>query len=168
MGGDPLDPETYIGPLTRVQQIEVLNEQVADALSKGARLLLGGKSASISGCDGFYEPTVLADADYSMEVMRDESFGPIVGIQRVEDDNEAFHVMDDTGYGLTAGVYCKERERAEKILRNIHTGTVYWNCCDRVSPTLPWSGRRGSGQGVTLSLDGIRTFLVPKAWHYCG
>jgi acyl-CoA reductase-like NAD-dependent aldehyde dehydrogenase len=97
--------------------------------------------------------------------MRDESFGPIIGIQVVGDDDEAVRLMNDTDYGLTAGVYTPDRARAERILRRVDAGSVYWNCCDRVSPRLPWTGRRHSGTGSTLSVHGIRTFLQPKAWH---
>ena len=97
---------------------------------------------------------------------RDESFGPIIGIQVVRSDEEALAAMNDTEYGLTAGVYGKSRERAEAILRGVQAGTAYFNCCDRVSPRLPWTGRRHSGIGSTLSTHGIRAFVQPKAWHW--
>jgi len=97
--------------------------------------------------------------------MREESFGPIIGIQKVADDDEAVRLMNDTEYGLTAGVYTTDEQRAKSILRKLHAGTVYWNCCDRVSPRLPWSGVRHSGVGLTLSTYGIEAFTRPKAWH---
>jgi acyl-CoA reductase-like NAD-dependent aldehyde dehydrogenase len=97
--------------------------------------------------------------------MREESFGPIIGIGVVEDDADAIRKMNDTEYGLTAGVYTRDRARAERLLREIDSGSVYWNCCDRVSPRLPWTGRRHSGLGSTLSTYGIRSFQQPKAWH---
>jgi acyl-CoA reductase-like NAD-dependent aldehyde dehydrogenase len=100
-----------------------------------------------------------------MAVMRDESFGPIIGIQRVRDDAEALTLMNDTRYGLTAGVYTPDAARAEAILARVNAGTVYWNCCDRVSPRLPWSGHGDSGVGVTLSTYGIQSFTRPRAWH---
>ena len=100
-----------------------------------------------------------------MELMREESFGPIIGIQQVKNDAEAVRLMNDTEYGLTAGVYTPDRKRAEAILAQIKSGSVYWNCCDRVSPRLPWSGVGHSGIGLTLSTYGIQTFLRPKAWH---
>jgi acyl-CoA reductase-like NAD-dependent aldehyde dehydrogenase len=103
-----------------------------------------------------------------MELMREETFGPMIGIQRVSDDAEATTLMNDTDYGLTAGVYCHSRKRAEQILRNVSAGSAYWNCCDRVSPRLPWSGRGHSGIGTTLSTQGILTFVQPKAWHLRG
>ena len=164
--GDPLDPHTYIGPLARDAQREVLEAQVADAVSGGAKLLVGGKR--ISGRGYYFEPTVLTDVSSQMKVMRDESFGPIIGIQVVSDDAEAVRLMNDSEYGLTAGVYCRDKGRAEAILSQVDAGSVYWNCCDRVSPRLPWSGRRHSGIGETLSTYGIRTFLRPKAWHLRG
>lgn len=162
--GPPLDESTYIGPLAREAQLAVLEEQVKDALDKGARLLLGGKRAALTGY--YFEPTVLTGVNGSMKVMRDESFGPIIGIQVVKDDEEALAAMNDTEYGLTAGVYGKSRERAEAILRRVQAGTAYFNCCDRVSPRLPWTGRRHSGIGSTLSTHGIRAFVQPKAWHW--
>jgi acyl-CoA reductase-like NAD-dependent aldehyde dehydrogenase len=162
--GDPRDDSTYIGPLTRRQaQLELLEDQVRDAVSKGARLLTGGKRADRAGY--FFEPTVLVDVDHTMDVMREESFGPIVGLMKVAGDEQAALLMNDTQYGLTAAVYCKQRDRAERVLQQLDVGSAYWNCCDRVSPRLPWSGRRNSGVGCTLSTYGIEAFLRPKAWH---
>jgi acyl-CoA reductase-like NAD-dependent aldehyde dehydrogenase len=103
-----------------------------------------------------------------MALMREESFGPVIGIMRVRDDAEAVRLMNDTRYGLTAGVYTRDRHRAENILAQLNAGSVYWNCCDRVSPRLPWSGVGDSGIGLTLSASGIETFTRPKAWHLRG
>jgi acyl-CoA reductase-like NAD-dependent aldehyde dehydrogenase len=161
--GDPLAESTYIGPITRKPQIAVLAKQVADAKRKGARVLLGG--AALKGNGNWFAPTVLADVDHSMLVMRDESFGPIIGLQAVADDEAAVDLMNDTDYGLTAGVYTRDEKRAKRILKQIDAGTVYWNCCDRVSPRLPWSGVKHSGIGLTLSTYGIQTFTRPKSWH---
>jgi len=97
--------------------------------------------------------------------MREESFGPIIGIQKVGSDDEAVQLMNDTEYGLTAGVYTKDEARARAVLARVRAGSVYWNCCDRVSPRLPWSGVGHSGVGLTLSTYGIETFTRPKAWH---
>jgi acyl-CoA reductase-like NAD-dependent aldehyde dehydrogenase len=161
--GDPLQDATYIGPVTRAAQLDVLAAQVADATAKGARVLTGG--GRLAGAGNWFAPTVLADVTHDMAVMREESFGPLIGIQVVADDAEAAALMRDTAYGLTAGVYTPNRARAELLLAGLPTGSVYWNCCDRVSPRLPWSGRRHSGLGLTLSTHGIRAFLQPKAWH---
>jgi acyl-CoA reductase-like NAD-dependent aldehyde dehydrogenase len=161
--GDPEDAKTYIGPLARAAQLEVLDAQVADAVGKGARVLSGGKRLARAGY--YFAPTVLTDVTSQMAVMREESFGPIIGIQVVKSDAEAIALMNDTEYGLTAGVYSRDQARARGILRSVNAGSVYWNCCDRVSPRLPWTGRRHSGMGSTLSTVGIRAFLQPKAWH---
>jgi acyl-CoA reductase-like NAD-dependent aldehyde dehydrogenase len=159
--GDPAEPVTSIGPLTRRAQLDVLRSQVADALARGATLAAGSEPAP----DGWFTPTVLTGVDHTMAVMRAESFGPIVGIQRVADDDEAVALMNDTTYGLTAGVYATDEPRATELLRRVDVGTAYWNCCDRVSPRLPWSGRNHSGMGATLSTHGIRAMVRPKAWH---
>jgi len=164
--GDPLDESTYVGAITRKPQLAVLKAQVADAKRKGAKLLLGGHV--LKGKGNWYAPTVLADVDHSMVVMRDESFGPIIGLQAVADDEAAIDLMNDTEYGLTAGVYTANEKRAKKILSKVNAGSVYWNCCDRVSPRLPWSGVKHSGIGLTLSTYGIQTFTRPKAWHLRG
>jgi acyl-CoA reductase-like NAD-dependent aldehyde dehydrogenase len=161
--GDPSDERTYIGPLTRAPQLKILESQVKDARKKGAKVLVGGERVKAKG--NWFEPTVLVDVNHSMDVMREESFGPIIGLMPVADDAEAVHLMNDTRYGLTAGVYTRDRPRAEKILSQVRSGSVYWNCCDRVSPRLPWSGVGDSGVGLTLSTYGIETFTRPKAWH---
>jgi acyl-CoA reductase-like NAD-dependent aldehyde dehydrogenase len=161
--GDPLDESTYIGAITRKPQLGVLKRQVTDAKKKGAKVLLGGDVLKRKG--NWFAPTVLADVDHSMDVMREETFGPIIGIQAVADDDAAVDQMNDTDYGLTAGVYTASEKRAKKILARVNAGSVYWNCCDRVSPRLPWSGVKHSGIGLTLSTYGIQTFTRPKAWH---
>jgi len=161
--GDPTDDATYIGPLAREDQLAVLDAQVADAVQKGGRVLTGGKRLDRPGF--YYAPTVIAGATNDMRLMREESFGPVIGVSAVADDDEAVLRMNDTDYGLTAGVYARDRKRAERILSRVSAGSVYINACDRVSPRLPWTGRKHSGIGSTLSTYGIRAFLQPKAWH---
>ena len=164
--GNPSEDGIYIGAISRQSQLEFLEQQVADAIAKGATLLTGGKR--IEGDGYFFEPTVLTNVDHSMSIMREESFGPIIGIMKVSNDEEALQLMNDTSYGLTASVYSINRERAENILAATDAGTGYWNCCDRVSAALPWSGRKHSGFGATLSHAGIRAFTQPKAFHLKG
>lgn len=159
--GDPLLDEVYIGPLTRKNQLEVLQHQVNDAVNKGAVVALGGKA--MVGKGYFFEPTVLLQVNHSMEVMKEESFGPIIGIMKVKDDQEAIALMNDSAYGLTAAVYSSNELRAGNLLKQLDAGTGYWNCCDRVSAAVPWSGRKQSGIGATLSHIGLRTFTQPKA-----
>lgn len=161
--GDPKTEGTYIGPLSRGSHISFLSSQVEDAVSKGATIMLGGNP--LSGKGYFFEPTVLTHVNHDMSVMKEESFGPIIGIMKVKDDQEAIALMKDTEYGLTASVYSSDQQRAASILQQIDSGTGYWNCCDRVSAALPWSGRKHSGFGATLSHAGIRAFVQPKSYH---
>ena len=161
--GDPMSDSTYIGAVTRAPQLDVLEAQVADAKAKGARLLTGG--TRLPGPGNWFEPTVLADVDHTMTLMREESFGPVIGIQKVTGDAQAVALMNDTRYGLTAGIFTRDEARAKAVLAQVNAGTVYWNCCDRVSPRLPWSGHGDSGVGLTLSTYGIQAFTRPKAWH---
>jgi acyl-CoA reductase-like NAD-dependent aldehyde dehydrogenase len=161
--GSPTEDGVYITVLSRRAQLDVLESQVADALAKGAQVLVGGRRVDRKG--NYFEPTVLVNVTNEMAVMREESFGPIIGIMRVENDEEAVALMNDTSYGLTAGVYSAGQQRAEAILAQINAGSGYWNCCDRVSAALPWSGRGHSGFGSTLSQVGLRNFTKPKAYH---
>ena len=146
--------------------MNLLETQVADALNKGAIILTGGKKINDKGY--FFEPTVLLNVNHTMAVMKDESFGPVIGIMKVKSDEEAIQMMQDTEYGLTAAVYSADKGKAENILQQINAGTGYWNCCDRVSAALPWSGRKHSGFGLTLSHAGLRVFTKPKAYHLNG
>jgi acyl-CoA reductase-like NAD-dependent aldehyde dehydrogenase len=161
--GDPMDAATYIGAITRAPQLDVLEAQVADAQARGATLRCGGRR--LPGPGNWFAPTVFTGVNHAMDLMREESFGPIIGIQRVASDDEAVALMNDTRYGLTAGVFTRDEARARELLARVNAGSVYWNCCDRVSPRLPWSGHGDSGIGLTLSTHGIQTFTRPKAWH---
>ncbi|KIA91974.1 aldehyde dehydrogenase [Pedobacter kyungheensis] len=164
--GLPTTDGVYIGALTRKAQIAILENQIKDALNKGAKLLTGGKAPQGKGY--YFEPTVLTEVTNDMLVMQEESFGPIIGIMKVKDDNEALKMMQDTDYGLTAAIYTADQSRAEKILAQLDAGSGYWNCCDRVSAALPWSGRKYSGIGATLSHQGLRAFTKPKGYHLRG
>jgi acyl-CoA reductase-like NAD-dependent aldehyde dehydrogenase len=164
--GSPVEAGVYLGALARHQQLGVLEDQVKDAVSRGAKVLMGGKR--VSGTGYYFEPTVLVNVDHSMKIMRDESFGPVIGIMKVKSDTEAIDRMRDSEYGLTAAVYSADKSRAEAILREVDAGTGYWNCCDRVSAAVPWSGRKHSGFGSTLSHAGLRAFTKPKAYQLRG
>jgi acyl-CoA reductase-like NAD-dependent aldehyde dehydrogenase len=161
--GPPTAEGVYIGPLSRGAQVNYLEQQVNEAVQKGATLLTGGKRIGSKGY--YFEPTVLTNVTHDMQLMREESFGPVIGIMKVRNDEEAIQLMRDTEYGLTAAVYSNSRERAENILQQVDTGTGYWNCCDRVSAAVPWSGRKHSGFGATLSHMGLRAFTKVKAYH---
>lgn len=163
VSGNPADESTYSGAIAREPQLSVLSEQIKDAVSKGAQILTGGNKIEKAG--NWFENTVLVNVNHSMDVMREESFGPVIGIMKVENDTEAIRLMNDTEYGLTSAIYTTDQERADAISNELNSGTVYWNCCDRVSANLPWSGRGNSGLGSTLSYQGIRAFTQPKAYH---
>lgn len=161
--GLPTEDGVYITVVAREPQVEVIYNQVQDAIEKGANILVGGEV--IEGKGYGFEPTVLVDVNHEMDIMVEESFGPVIGIMKVKDDDEALKLMQDTEYGLTAAVYSETWDRAEKILSQIDSGTGYWNCCDRVSAPVPWSGRNHSGFGSTLSHAGIRAFTKPKSYQ---
>jgi acyl-CoA reductase-like NAD-dependent aldehyde dehydrogenase len=161
--GNPTEAGVYFGALSRKEQVSFLTRQLNDAVQKGATILMGGKP--VEGKGFYFDPTVLTNVDHSMSLMKEESFGPVIGIMKVKNDEEAIKLMKDTEYGLTASVYSSNGKRAEHILQEINTGTGYWNCCDRVSAAVPWSGRNHSGFGATLSHAGLRAFTKPKAYH---
>lgn len=161
--GNPLDATNQQGSITRPVHIEFLEKQIQDAVSKGAKVVLGGKK--VDGAGAFFEPTVLVNVNHTMSVMKDETFGPVIGVQKVQSDEEALQLMNDCEYGLTAAVYSSDIERAKKVLTHVNAGTSYVNCCDRVSPYLPWAGRKHSGLGATLSYLGILAFSKPRGWH---
>jgi acyl-CoA reductase-like NAD-dependent aldehyde dehydrogenase/uncharacterized protein YceH (UPF0502 family) len=161
--GDPEDDATDVGPLAREEQLDVLESQIADALEKGARLLCGGHRIERAGY--WFEPSVLVDVDDATSLMRDENFGPVVGLQPVTGDDEAFARMNDTVYGLGAAVFLRDRERASRLLARLDVGNAYWNTADRSCVRLPWAGRRNSGLGVSMSESGVRALVREKAWH---
>jgi acyl-CoA reductase-like NAD-dependent aldehyde dehydrogenase len=121
--GEPTESGTYFGPLTRKDQLNVLEHQIKDAVDKGAAVKMGGKR--IEGRGYYFEPTVLTNVDHTMQVMREESFGPVIGIMKVHGDDEAIRLMKDTDYGLTASVYSNDQRRAQNILREMDAGTGY-------------------------------------------
>ncbi len=147
---DPSVHGTKLGPVASPDTLDLLDAQVADALAKGARLLLGGQR--MTGAGWKYPATVLADCDHSMDVMREESFGPIIGIMPVDGDEEALGLMNDTSFGLTASIWTSDQKRGASLARKVSAGTVFVNRCDYVDPALPWTGLRDSGKGISLSV----------------
>ncbi len=163
--GDPRDPATTMGPLASRAGVETCEQQVADALKRGARLITGGRRPP--GMRGFFfEPTLLADVPHDALVMREETFGPILPVARVKNDDEALCAMNDSRYGLTASVWTKSRERAERFARELECGTVYQNRCDFLEPSLPWTGVKDSGKGSTLSRYGFHHLTRRKSIHF--
>jgi hypothetical protein len=162
--GDPSHEDSYIGPLTRAQQVKVLQMQVADAVAKGARVLTGGHALDLPG-GHWFAPTVLSQREPrhggdARRKLRPDHRHPGGGRRRRGRAPDERHRLR-----LTAGVYTRDEARARQVLAQVHAGSVYWNCCDRVSPRLPWSGVKHSGVGLTLSTEGITAFTRPKAWH---
>jgi acyl-CoA reductase-like NAD-dependent aldehyde dehydrogenase len=149
--GDPLKPATTMGPLASRGGLDVLERQVEDAVKRGARLLCGGRR----GEGQFFPPTLLVDCPNSSSIMQEESFGPLVPVLRVADDDEAIGRMNDSRFGLTASVWTRDAERGERFAREVEAGTVYQNRCDHLDPAMPWTGWKDSGKGSTLSRYGF-------------
>jgi acyl-CoA reductase-like NAD-dependent aldehyde dehydrogenase/uncharacterized protein YceH (UPF0502 family) len=161
--GDPADDATDVGPLARAEQLDVLDAQLADAVQRGAKVLCGGDRIDRPG--NWFEPTVVVDVPDVATLMTQESFGPVIGVARVANDNEAIGRMNDTEFGLGASVFTHDRDRAEVVLARLDVGNAYWNAADRSCVRLPWAGRRHSGLGTSMSESGVRTFVKEKAWH---
>jgi acyl-CoA reductase-like NAD-dependent aldehyde dehydrogenase len=164
--GDPLDANTTMGPMTLSSAPRTLAEHVADARRLGGRVLTGGEPAQVGGKGRFFAPTVVADAPQRSALMQEESFGPVVGILPVKDDEEAVRLMNDSHYGLTAAIWTEDPARAERMARDLDTGTVFMNRCDFLDPALPWVGVKDSGVGASLSLEGFRHLTRPKSLHF--
>jgi acyl-CoA reductase-like NAD-dependent aldehyde dehydrogenase len=161
--GDPEDDGTTLGPLAQKKLVRVVEEQIAAARAAGARILTGGRPWTGRGF--FCEPTVLVGVDHGMAVMREESFGPVIGLMPVEDDAEAVRLMNDSPYGLTASVWTEDMARAERLMSRLEAGTVYANRCDYLDPALAWVGVKDSGKGCSLSHLGFRHLTRPKSFH---
>ncbi len=164
--GNPLDPATTLGPLVRAEAAAAVRDQIADALRRGARALVDESRfpASRAGTP-YLAPQILVDVDHAMRVMRDESFGPVVGIMPVRSDDEAIALMNDSDYGLTASVWTRDTDAALRIGSALETGTVFMNRCDYLDPALAWVGVRDSGRGCTLSRLGFDALTRPKSFH---
>ena len=164
--GDPMAETTTMGPIAQSNHVGELEAMVEDARSKGARVVAGGKRASVDGRGRFFEPTLLAGCSQSMRFFREESFGPVLPVMRVSSDDEALGLMNDSTFGLTASVWTRDRERAARFGRALEAGTVFMNRCDYLDPALPWSGWKDSGRGVSLSALGFEALTRPKAVHF--
>ena len=165
--GDPLDPATSMGPMALPGSPAFLHSQVSDAAAKGAKVLTGGApTADGSGRGRFFQPTLLADCRTGdMAVMRDESFGPVLGVEKVGSDAEAVAKMNDSAFGLTACVFTADEGRAEAMGREVSCGTFFMNRCDYLDPLLPWGGTKDTGKGVSLSAHGFRGLTRLKGMH---
>lgn len=164
--GNPLDPETTLGPMVRTAAAEFAKEQIAEAILRGAKAMLDPLNFPAHQPETPYlAPQILINVDHSMRVMREESFAPVVGIMPVKNDEEAIQLMNDSNYGLTASVWTKDPEAAIRIGDQIDTGTWFMNRCDYLDPALAWTGVKDSGRGVTLSKLGYDALTRPKSFH---
>ena len=164
--GDPLDPETTLGPMVRTSAADAVRGQVRDALDKGARAVIdSGAFPADADATPYLAPQVLVDVDHAMAVMREETFGPAVGIMKVASDERAIELMNDSAYGLTAVVCTADADAAIAIGDRIDTGTWFMNRCDYLDPALAWTGVKDSGRGCTLSKLGYRYLTRPKSFH---
>jgi acyl-CoA reductase-like NAD-dependent aldehyde dehydrogenase len=165
--GSPLDPDTTLGPVVRTAAAQAVRAQVKDALSRGAQQLIDEKSFAASDATTPYlAPQVLIGVDHSMAIMREETFGPAVGIMQVASDNEAIRLMNDSDFGLTAAIFSADAARAETLGDQLETGTVFLNRCDYLDPALAWTGVKNSGRGCTLSRVGYEQLTRPKSYHF--
>lgn len=162
--GNPLDPETTLGPMAQVRFADGVRAQTAEAVAAGAKAHID--PALFPQDDGAYlMPQILTNVDHSMRVMREESFGPVVGIMPVRDDGEAIALMNDSDYGLTASLWTQDTVRAETVADQIETGTVFMNRADYLDPALCWTGCKNTGRGGGLSVIGFHNLTRPKSYH---
>jgi acyl-CoA reductase-like NAD-dependent aldehyde dehydrogenase len=165
--GDPFDAKTSVGPLVNEAAAKHVKSQVADAIAKGARdLLPEGSFATPNASHCYVAPRVFDRVDHTMTLMRDETFGPAIGIMKVADENEAVRLANDSVYGLTASIWSADVDRARRLSNDIQAGTVFLNRCDYLDPGLPWTGVKDSGFGSSLSRLGFLSVTRPKNRHF--
>jgi acyl-CoA reductase-like NAD-dependent aldehyde dehydrogenase len=168
--GDPLADGTTLGPVVDARAAERVQQQVEAALAGGARSLVDPEKFGVSELARrspcYLAPSVLVDVDHTMALMRDESFGPTIGIMKIRSEDEAIALMNDSSYGLTASIWSRDDERVERLADRLETGTVFQNRCDYLDPQLPWVGVKDSGHGVSLSHLGLRALTRPKSLHF--
>jgi acyl-CoA reductase-like NAD-dependent aldehyde dehydrogenase len=163
--GNPLDSETTIGPMANVRFADEVRAQTNEAIAAGAKPLIDPALFPEDDGGAYLMPQILVNVDHSMRVMRDESFGPVVGIMKVKDDDEAIKLMNDSEFGLTAALWTKDIERAKRIGDQIETGTVFMNRADYLDPALCWTGCKNTGRGGGLSEIGYHNLTRPKSYH---
>jgi acyl-CoA reductase-like NAD-dependent aldehyde dehydrogenase len=161
--GDPMNASINMGPLAQKSGIKTVENQLKDATDKGSKILT--YPGSVPDGENYILPAILINVNHQMEIMMEETFGPIVGIMAVQSDEEAINLMNDSLYGLTASVWTNDVENAIEIGSRIETGTFFMNRCDYLDPALPWVGIKDSGKGCTLSALGIQQLTRPKGYN---
>jgi acyl-CoA reductase-like NAD-dependent aldehyde dehydrogenase len=164
--GNPLDSSTVVGPMAAPKFADLVREQTAEAKRKGARPLLNTRHDLDAPASPYLAPEVLVDVNHQMSVMREESFGPVVGIMKVADDDEAVTLMNDSPYGLTASIWSQDLDEVAKLGARVETGTVFANRCDYLDPALVWTGVKDTGKGGALSEIGYHNLTQPKSYHF--
>jgi acyl-CoA reductase-like NAD-dependent aldehyde dehydrogenase len=164
--GNPLDSATNIGPMVKTSAANYVRQQIKNAVKQGASAIIDESRFKASEIGTPYlAPQVLIDVDHSMEVMTEESFGPVVGIMKVSDDKEAIRLMNDSKYGLTASIWTEDLNKARELGRQVETGTLFMNRCDYLDPGLAWTGVKNTGRGITLSNLGYQQVTHAKSFH---
>ena len=164
--GNPLEEATTLGPMAQAKGADFVRQQISEAVRDGATAHVDTSKYDMDKPGSPYiAPQVLTGVNHQMSVMREESFGPVVGIMKVKDEAEAIHLMNDSPYGLTASVWTSDVEAATRIGEQIETGTVYMNRCDYLDPALVWTGVKDTGRGAALSSIGYEVLTRPKSFH---
>ena len=161
--GNPLDPETTLGPMAHKRFADAVRAQINEAVAMGATAHIPTFASDDGGT--YVTPQILTNVTHDMSVMRDESFGPVVGIMPVMDDAEAITLMNDSDFGLTASLWTQDIDRAERVGDQIETGTVFMNRADYLDPGLCWTGCKNTGRGGGLSEIGFHNLTRPKSYH---
>ena len=164
--GNPLEKETNLGPVVKLSAANFIHKQMEDAINKGAKKIIDENKFNFpKEHKNYMVPQVLTNVDHNMGFMTEETFGPCVGIMKVKDENEAIKLMNDSPYGLTASVWTKDIEIAEKIGSQVQTGTFFMNRCDYLDPALSWTGVKETGKGCSLSEIAYEKLTAPKSFH---
>ena len=164
--GSPLDEATTLGPMIKADAATFVRKQIASAVRAGAKAHIDPKSFAMDKKGTPYmAPQVLTGVNHQMSVMTEESFGPVIGIMKVSDDEEAINLMNDSAYGLTCALWTEDERAAQAIGDRLATGTVFMNRCDYLDPALTWTGVKDTGRGATLSVVGYEALTRPKSYH---
>jgi len=163
--GNPLDPETTLGPMASARFAQVVRDQIAEAVAAGATPRVDPTLFPADDGGAYLAPQILTEVTHAMRVMREESFGPVVGIMKVKNDDEALALMNDSPYGLTASLWTADAGRAEALGARLETGTVFLNRADYLDPALCWTGCKDTGRGGALSVIGFHNLTRPKSYH---
>ncbi|WP_028470244.1 aldehyde dehydrogenase family protein [Neptunomonas japonica] len=165
--GNPLETTTNLGPMIKPAAADFVRNQVADAITAGAKTHVDTSKFTLDQPGSAYmAPQVLSDVTHEMSIMMDESFGPVVGVIKVSSDDEAIALMNDSDFGLTAGIWTEDLSAAERIAPQLETGTVFMNRCDYLDPALAWTGVKDTGRGCSLSAMGFDALTRPKSFHF--